>query len=92
MITFWIPIENPGKSGKNPDESLGAIFIVTFKKRMSRQLRRMTLIHLGLLTFRFHFGKTRQVIFFMIFGPGGRDHDSQNQLLWITLETQIYSK
>ena len=53
------------------------------KKRVARKLRRIILLHFGLVTFRFHFGKTRKVSMFMIFGSNGHVHDSQNQLFLI---------
>ena len=45
---------------------------------MTQKLRRIILLHFGLITFRFHFGKIRQVIIFIMF-VFGRVHDSQNQ-------------
>ena len=57
-----------------------------FRKRLARKLRRIMLLHFGLVTFRFHFGETRKPIISMVFGPSGRDHDAQNQLL-STLDT-----
>ena len=50
-------------------------------QRIAPKLRRIILLDFGLVTFRFHFGKIRKPVIFMIFGPGGRVHDSQNQLL-----------
>ena len=58
---------------------------------MAQKLRKTVLLRFGLVTFRFHFGKTRKLIIFMVFGPGGRDQDSQNQL-FPTLETPNYFK
>ena len=58
---------NPGKSGEIPDLGSwgvwGAISIVDFKKRVARKLHRIILLHLGLVTFRFHFGKPEQSLF-----------------------------
>ena len=56
---------------KNPDlglGGLGAIFIVSFKKRVPQKLRRIILRHFGLVTFRFHSGKTRKRFIFMVVG------------------------
>ena len=58
---------------------------------MAQELRRIILLHFGLVTFQFHFGKTRTVFIFMFSGPSGRDHGPQNQL-FLTLETPNYSK
>ena len=44
----------------------GAIFIFNLNKSGAQKLRRIILLHLGLVILRFHFGKTRQVIVFMI--------------------------
>ena len=62
----------------------GAIFIVIFKKSVAQKLCRIILLHFGVVTFRIPFGKTRTPFIFMVFGPSGRDHDSQNQLCLIT--------
>ena len=39
---------------------MGAIFIVNFGKRVARKLCRIMLLHFGIVTFRFHFGRTRK--------------------------------
>ena len=49
----------------------------------------MILLHFGVVTFGFHFGKIRTVIIFMIFGPRGNVHDPQNQL-FLALDTLNY--
>ena len=58
----------------------GVIFIVNIIKRIARKLSIIILLHFGLVTFRIHFGKTREPIIFMVLGPSGRVHDSHNQL------------
>ena len=55
------------KSGVGVWEVWEAIFIVHFKKRVAHKLRRITLLHLGLITLRIHFRKTRKPFIFMIF-------------------------
>ena len=82
-IQFWLlagswlnkcgfPIENPGKSEKILDLGFGgvwvAMFIVNFIESVAPELRRIVLLHFGLLTFRFHFRKTREPSIYMIFG------------------------
>ena len=72
MEQFWF--SRLGLSG-------GGIFIVKAHKRMARKLRVIILLHLGLVSFRFHFGRTLKVFIFMIFGPSGRGHDSRKHQL-----------
>ena len=57
----------------------GVILILNFNKRVAQKLRRIILLHLGLVTSRFHSGKTRTVIIFMIFGASEHVHVFQNQ-------------
>ena len=63
------PIEHPGK---HPDLGYGAvwggIYIVNFMKRVAQNLRRVILLHFGLVIARFHSEKTRKLIMFMMFG------------------------
>ena len=105
ILDFWdvrpkkgrSPIENSGTSGDNPDlgsgGGLGAPFLLEILRNeyVTRNLCRSTLLHLGVVAFRIHFGKIRKPIIFMIFGPGGCDHDCENQL-YSTLETPNYFK
>ena len=82
---IMIPIKKRGNLGKIRLwglEDLGAIFIASCI---------IILLYFGLVTFRIHFAKARKVISFMFVGPGGRVHNSQNQLFLI-LETPRYSK
>ena len=66
----------------------GGIFIVNVViERLTQKLHRIILLQFGLVTFRIHFRKTRKPFMFMVSGPGGHDHDSQNQL-FSTLETR----
>ena len=60
---------------------LGVILIVNIMERIAAKLCRTILLHLGLITFRTHYWKTRKPLICMVLGPGGRDNDSQNQLL-----------
>ena len=46
----------------------GAISIVNIIKRLAQKLRRIILLHFGLVTFRFHYGGTLKPVIFMIFG------------------------
>ena len=43
----------------------------------ARNLRRIILLHFGLVTFRFDFPKLEKVVVFMFFGPSGHDHEPQ---------------
>lgn len=54
--------------------------IVICNKIVGRKFRMIILLHLGLVTFRFGFGKDRKVIMFMIFGFFGHVHGPPNQL------------
>ena len=59
------------KSGKVRMWGLGALrdhFAANDKKRVARKLQRIIPFHFGLVTCRFHFGKTQKVIMLMIFG------------------------
>ena len=58
-------------------EGLGAKF--GRKQNLTQKLRRIILLHFGSATLRTNFKKTRKPIILLVFGPGGRDHDSQNQ-------------
>ena len=49
----------------------------TVENRGSQKLRRFILLHFGLVTFRIRFGEIRTPFIFMVFGLGGRDHDSR---------------
>ena len=64
----WFPIEGPENPGNNADfgsaESGGTIFIVNLIKRIARKLSRIILPHLGLVTFRIHYWKTRTPVMF----------------------------
>ena len=59
-----VPVENPGKSGKNADSGsggggwVGGRFHCNFIQRLAQKLCRIILLHLGLVTVPFHFGKT----------------------------------
>ena len=55
---------------------------VNNKQRWPRKLPIIILLHLGLIIFRFHFGKIRNFLIFMIPRPSGRVHEFQNQLFW----------
>ena len=70
--------------GKNPVWGLGvsggAILIFNLNKRVAQSSVVLILLHFGLVTFNFHFPKAPKVINFMIFGLGGRAHESQNQV------------
>ena len=86
----------PDILGKNADlgfrgSGRRGFFTVNIKKRLARKLRIMILLHLELVTFRFHFGRSRQIIIAMFFRPSGRDHDAQHQLFFF-LETPGYLK
>ena len=65
----------------------GAIFNVNFDKRVAQKLRRIIMLHFGLVTFRLHFGKTWKVFFFMI--AVERVHVSQNHFVELLIHQMI---
>ena len=67
----------------------GGVFSCNYYKRLAQELRRIILLHFGLVSFRIHSGKTLKPFIFMILGPRGLDHDPQNQVFLI-LETPRY--
>ena len=74
-----------GGSGKNPDLGSGGswepFFNINSNKRIAQKLRRIILLHFGLMTFHFHFPKNQKVLKFMIFGPS----DPKTNYLWLWL-------
>ena len=68
------------------------ICVVDFKKRVARKIRRIILLHLGLVTFQFHFPKIRVVFIFMIFGSGGRVHGPQKTIMLDLGDTKVLRK
>ena len=80
------PIRKSGKSRKNADlasRGSGGHFCCKYRYKISQKLRIIILLHLGLETCRPHYWKTLKPLIFPVLGPGGRDHDSQNQLFLI---------
>ena len=55
--------------------------IVKIENRVARKLRRIILLQSSLVTFRLHFGKTRTVRMFMIFGPSVHGHFPKTNFL-----------
>ena len=76
-IRFWKSWTRPRE---HPDLGSGGNFHCYCLKRVARKLHRIILLHFRLVTFRTHFRKTRKPFMSMVFGTGGPDHDSQNQL------------
>ena len=64
------PIGNPRKSGDECDLGVlgvwGVIFTANVMKRIAGKLRRIILLHSGLITFRIHFRRTRKPFMFMV--------------------------
>ena len=62
----------------------GGHFHYNSESKTGPKLCKIILLHVGLVTFRFHFRfhfrKTRKVIISMISGPSGRNHGRQNQV------------
>ena len=56
----------------------GTFLKLNFDKRVAQKLRRIILLHIGLVILNVHFPKVRKVIIFMMFGPNGHVHDSHN--------------
>ena len=67
---------------------LGGKFLVSSNTRMARKLRRIILLHFGLVTFNFHFPKFPHIFIFMVFGLSGHDHGPQ-KTLYLTVDSQI---
>ena len=72
-------LRNPGKLADLRSRGSGVMFMINLNKRAAQKLRSILLLHFGLVTFRFHFRKTRKPFIFMIVGPGGHDYDSENK-------------
>ena len=68
-----------------------SILTVKCMKRVAQKLCRMILLHLGLILFRFHCGKSPKPHHFHDFQIFGRVHDCQNQLILLE-DTQNTSK
>ena len=66
LSTFWKSEKIWEKCGFGVWEVWRAIFIVNFEKRVAQKLRRIILLHFGLVTFRIHFGRTRKPLVFVI--------------------------
>ena len=71
---------------KSGFEYKGSIFIVSIIKRLAEKLHRIILLHFG-LTARIHLWENLNNIVSMVFGLGGRDHDSRNQYFKTNLES-----
>ena len=65
------------------------IFMVIIWKRIARQLHRIILLHLGRVTFRIHFRRTRNPGIVMVFGFFGSGPYSQKTILFIFGDTRI---
>ena len=59
-------IENPRKHIKGILYYVWVIFIVNIMKRIGQKLRIIILLHFGLITFRFHYRRSRTTLIFMI--------------------------
>ena len=78
------PDPNPLPKGRflieirtHPDLGSGELFSLETKNPKAPQTYSASFLT---NSFRIHFGKTRKPNMFMVFGPGGRDHDSKKQL------------
>ena len=89
------PLENLGQSGKIED--LGSrgvwriIFIADSIKRITQKLRRIILLHLGLITFRIHFRKTRKPRMCMFFSLADVTMTPKTKIC-VILDTPSYHK
>ena len=63
------------------------ICIVNIIQVLAEKLRKIILLHFGLLTFRIHFRENRKLIIVMFSGLGGRVHEPRNQY-YLSLETR----
>ena len=59
--------------------SFRTLLIIKIWKRIARKLCIIIFLQFRLVTFGIHFRKTWKVIDLLVFGPSGRDHNSQNQ-------------
>ena len=57
-------------------------FYPNLKKRVAQKLRRIILLHIGLVCVRLHFPKIINICMCMIFGPSGNVH-GPNQFFYI---------
>ena len=62
----------------------GAILTLNVQTWTAQPLCIVILVHLGLVTFSFHVPKFRTITILMLFGPSERDHDSPNQLRFLS--------
>ena len=73
--------ERPGKCRFGVWGALEVVFIISFIKGKASKLHRIIMLHFGLVSFRIRVVmKIRKSFMFMVLGPSGHDHDSQNQL------------
>ena len=75
-----------GKSGKVPDlgsEGSGGHLYCEFEEKVAGKLRRMFRLHLGLITFRFHFGNTRKLFICMIYGFLDVSMTPKTKYIWL---------
>ena len=100
----WKGLRPPNSLSTNPEKSIEKLenlrkiriwglenhLTVNVIERLTQKLRIITLLHLGPITFEIHFRRRRKPIIFMIFGLGGRVHDSHNQY-YLSLETPGHS-
>ena len=73
-------LENPGKHVDLGSTGSGGSFLV---KRIARKLRRIILLHFGLVTFRFHYWKTLKSLIFMISGFLGVTMCSKTNIVYL---------
>ena len=67
----------------------GFIFTDNSKIRVTQKLCGIILLHLGLVTFRFHFPK-HQITIFMIFGITGHDADPKKTIVFDFGSTNLF--
>ena len=70
---------------------LGVAFTVNIIKRIAGKLRRIILLHFGLVTCRFHYGRSRKLLIFMILGFSDVSMTPQNQY-YLSLKAPTISK
>ena len=60
-----------------------SIFVLNIKLWQGQRLRRIILLHIGLLTFTFHFPQISNVVILMTFRTSGNFNDPRNHYSWL---------
>ena len=89
ILVHWEPMSHR-KSRKIRIGSLGGPFLLyILRKEWPKKFHGIILLHLGLVTFGYHIGKTLKPFIVMMSGPSGRDRDSPNPIIYIFADTKL---